>query len=463
MGSAAALMSRLKDGGNLLKMMRTEVIAELTAAAVKHPHQIDIMSGSFETETHKGLVTEAGSQGPFVPSVLLDLEIKGLDYDKLVISGEDLKKSFAKAVQDGIVSPGSSLDATSIALDISKSPDGVGSSKFTHVLAKFPLPEGIKPDATLSEYPGGRDAIMTSVQSNLRKIESIDSVARDSTGVQHQIVVHSSPLRLGALRATYDNVVTTTIQVYGLKHNFKANPTEADPEQIRQAVQEAIVSQCEVDEDDVTVVVTTAAANWANDPLDLSVTISSSWSSQLDWVVKFAKAASEAKKKTLRRVQNAVFDPDKYTVIALSPMTNNVVSTITMEFPVHGVDYSDLHSGGKRSFLKEFAEGVRQGFNYDQPGFPGKKYGDIQNVLDDIQVVVSSNEPVGSVRVRVEIPAPPTPPAARQLGLMSRLEKDSDTLLKTHLQDELRKVDGINLISTWTNGNIHVTMPGHNL
>jgi len=322
----------------------------------------------------------------------------------------------------------------------------------------------------LSKWPGGRDAVIDSVQSKLRAISSMALVSRDSTGVQHQIVVGASPLRLGAVRPTYGTQVTSRIHVYGVPHDFPLFPKDADPAEIATAVEEAIVSKCGVDDADATVTVE-APQNLALDPLQLNVKLTVRGGSSIDaiesdWLIKLAKAKSEMSR--LVKLVNNAKPNSKFDVATDIPVATKTVNTITMDFTVHGVDYTDLKLGKKAAFLNAFAEGVRQGFNYDQPGFPGKKYGDIQNVLDDIQVVVSSNEPVGSVRVRVEIPAPPIPPGSAkpgtaQLALMSRLEKDSDTLLKTHLQDELRKVDGINYLSTWTQGNIHVTMPGHNL
>merc|ERR1711997_1115382 len=110
-------------GGTLLKNIRDTLKANIGSLANAN---LKVQSQPFETASEKIPVEEA-DWDLHHPIIVLEMDVKGVYYDKVVASKE-LKANFAATLQTGLLPPSSSVDAKSVALDISKGPansDGV--------------------------------------------------------------------------------------------------------------------------------------------------------------------------------------------------------------------------------------------------------------------------------------------------------------------------------------------------
>jgi len=443
------LKNKLIDRGNIMKVITVALIKAGFSPAIQ------VSSGAFAILPGKSLVSqsEAGSsEGP--PVITLDLDIKGVDYKKLVLM-PSAQKSFAQAVQEGIASQVSSLEAKTIALDVSRAPNSPGGTPITHVVAKIPLPAGIEPDATMSNWPGGRAGVLDAVTKGLEDMPGIDLVTRDATGA-YGIQVISGSFNLGGIRASYATQVVAEIRVGW------TGATATDEAATENVLKDALVLKGQVAEDSV-VLKRDAASVPTAQIFKATVTLDSTSDTAdklvSEWTAKFSQASVEARSKCKR------FPSAAGQVVQVGLNIADVergVETIDLDFTIHGINYSDLNSKKTTVFLRDLADGVRDGLDYTHTvGGAQVHYADVHSVKDNIHVTFLSEAAKGAVKVRAAIPAPTG--AANTLGLLKRLQKNLDGALKDNLEKTLRNLKGMDFVSTWTTANIRVTMPGHDL
>jgi len=462
--SASVLMSRLNEGGTLLKEVEDMLIACHLADA-----SIDIRS-VMRSRKGKSVVLEAqGSQGN--PQIHFDMDIKGLDYTQLGLS-EAAKTKFVEAVRSGIVPPGLDVDAESIALDISNGGLNNRGVPFVHVDASLPVPASISADATMSKWPGGRAQIGARVTANLKKddadIRRATRVAGSTTEF-HEILVLPGMLSLGGLRSSYATEVSLLVEVNGLAHAAAA-ATDPTVEQIRDRLKAALKK--EVGKDDVEVKFMRGAplaevseplsagdrAALNADPLVMSAIISHGETASVNlkdaavWESKLIPAVRSTE-ASLRNTFSTSVTAATYGFKIHVPKLSNEVSTYDLDMVVSGIDYESFRPEKKGAFLIDLAARVRTAINHLSTT-------PISDVVDDIRVLVSSQSGTDALNVRAQIPAPAD--AASREAMTNQLEKDIQSGdLKEQLESGIRGISGIGYVSTWTPTAIKVSLPGH--
>merc|ERR1719471_165612 len=138
---------------------------------------------------------------------------------------------------------------------------------------------------------------------------------------------------------------------------------------------------------------------------------------------------------------------------------SNSVDTVDLDLVVHGVEYSDLSADRQRAFLSLFADAVRAGLTTTDPGNL------VKPVTDRIEVVVSDPGVKGPVNVRAKIPAPEaTALVSAAVGAQNLLKQLETQLKNRHIQRDVKAalltVEGLRVVTTWTQEAIHVSEPG---
>merc|ERR1711893_458005 len=87
-------------------------------------------------------------------------------------------------------------------MDISDAGKDAQGVHWVRITAVFPAPLGLAADATMSKWPGGPDAIGSSLQQSLQVLDGIEATTGGVPGVS-RIQVYPGALHLGALRQGY--------------------------------------------------------------------------------------------------------------------------------------------------------------------------------------------------------------------------------------------------------------------
>merc|ERR1712048_693102 len=105
-----------------------------------------------------------------VPTIVMDLEVEGIDYTKLTTDANSaaLKQSFADAVRKNIAALDGAVDEKSVALDIRNGGKINGQVPYIMLTAKFPSPAGLTSKETTAKWT--TQSIAASMQTSLEGI-----------------------------------------------------------------------------------------------------------------------------------------------------------------------------------------------------------------------------------------------------------------------------------------------------
>merc|ERR1712241_148425 len=158
---ARALQDRLLEQGELLKKIKEQLLQIQNFPETN----IVVQSAPMKASKRSGAVVDDDHQ----PLIILDMDIRGIYYNKLSASPQ-IKTKFVEAVQGGIVAHTTDLDSKSIGLDVSDAGTNAG-LPFVHVTAKIPVPSGLSADATMSKWPNtGSPQIGVEIQNRLKAL-----------------------------------------------------------------------------------------------------------------------------------------------------------------------------------------------------------------------------------------------------------------------------------------------------
>merc|ERR1712176_1113141 len=112
-----------------------------------------------------------------------------------------------------------------------------------------------------------------------------------------------------------------------------------------------------------------------------------------------------------------------------------------------------MNEGMKASFLRDLGAAMRTAIT-GYTGAPADGY--FATVKDDIEVTVSpSQRYTNAVNVRINIPARENHLATD----LSNLETNLEGNVRAKILEEVKKIDGLKYVSTWTQGAISVSIP----
>merc|ERR1712176_720107 len=133
---------------------------------------------------------------------------------------------------------------------------------------------------------------------------------------------------------------------------------------------------------------------------------------------------------------------------------------------IHGIDYSLLVlPQRKRDFVTELATHVVEAVN--KQGTGAAVNADVDAVKKDIRVVVTPTSG-HTLMVRAEIPvtnaiwgtATTDPTLATNIDTLETELESKKADIKTALETEVRKMDAVKYIATWTKDSVFVKSPG---
>jgi len=438
----------------LFKKIEEEIQDEIVA--VTHPV---VQSSGIQIKSMKTSKTAIDDHKPII---VLDMDIRGVYYATLKAGTPELRKNFAAAIQAAIASASSaSMDATSIAMDVS---DGgvTDGSPYVHVTAKIPTPAGVSGDATMSQWSGGSGGIAAQVQKQIKALKDIALLTKSAAGVAQSVAVSSSAFRLGGIRETFQTKITMELAVRRLQHDGAAIAGHAgenapDASVIKQKITELLAKKATLDESAISV---TEVENTAQVLRYTSVILASSHVSAAskvsDWEAKLLHVGRELQQFYEDVHPNAILDPDgadNYRWLVGITSTENEVTSIDLDLVVHGVKFDALSSDKKNAFLNEFATHVRNGLGQ---GVANLGAGGSTN-YEKIRVTM---HPGGknAVNVRAEVPVQELQLTTAQIATM--LADLEAPVRKTNLETEIKLVDGLTYLASWTANAVTVSMPG---
>jgi len=455
--TARALQDRLLENGDLLKKIKEQLLTIETLPETN----IVVQSAPMRASKRSVAVIDDDHQ----PLIILDMDIRGIYYNKLSASPE-IKAKFVEAVQGGIVAHTTGLDAKSIGLDVSDAGENAG-LPFVHVTAKIPVPSGLSADATMSKWPKGSPQIGVEIQQRLTALGGcFEQVTRDA-GKVNDIDVFPSALHLGAVRTTYAVHLKVNVDVVKLKHEEgTADPTEAV---IQKKVQDALKEMAQVEKNDVSIKLTKdeddllkyVAEIRARGEFAPSVKIA-------DWEEKLLPVGRELQKYFETRYPGSIVvdeaDDDHYVVMVGIGDVTNEIDTVDLDLVVHGVEYESLSAEKKKAFLTPFVKAVRDGLvegTKNSDGTPNTWINE-QNNENKIHVTVSPRDSDNALNVRIQIPARDKVEDTHKLAtdIERNVIVDDKPALQTAVKANIEKMPGIEFLSTWTPHAIHVSVPG---
>jgi len=334
---------------------------------------------------------------------------------------------------------------------------------FVHVIAKIPVPSGLSADATMSEWPDGASQIGTKVQEKLRSITGIDQATKQGNNGPHAILVFPGTLHLGAVRQTFATHLRVGIGIQYLRYQAATGKVHVEKSAIEQKLKDSLVKMAGVDEEDVQRVGDPDTSD--TDEIKYVFSISARGAEAAakktaDWEEQLLPAGRLVQKFYETTYPDAVQadHKDDYMVSVGIGDVSNEVDTIDLDLVVHGVNYDEVTDKRKKSFLTKLAEAVRQGV---KDGSNGNDY--VNNNVARIRVIVSPHDTNDAVNVRVQIPAPETPEDQRDV--MSDLDsqlltKGEGEGLQKKVEEQVKAIQGIEFLTTWTTKAIYVSVPG---
>merc|ERR1712176_1521191 len=378
-------------------------------------------------------------------------DVKGIKYTEFSkggVSGTQtaLQQSFAKAVQDSISAQVSGLESSSIGLDIQDGKTDKAGVSWVHIMATIPVPEGLSLDSTMSQWPGGPDAIGSSLQTSLRGLAGIEAVTGGTAGAS-RILVYPGVLHLGALRVTYSSQVTVKMKA----HQWDQGTDKSVA--FGAVVKKSLVANGKVDASLVTV---TPGTYTKNADLDVTAVISSdglnSEESRKAWETIVLQTIHDVKDEWKVDKPTLATAFPGFKVEATLPLTSEYkVDTVDLDMTIWGIDYSLLSADKIPSFVTDLAEQIRLGV---YGALTHKPAGGAKT----IHVSISNGSSPGSVEVSVSVPETDSTKAAAEV---QKLQAKIDTVY-TDVQKLLTaaNVPGLKYFSSWTADSIKVKPPG---
>jgi len=415
-----------------------------------------VQSAPFEIESEKIPMEEADASSHHT-IVYLELDVKGVDYDK-VFASEELKGKFAAAIQSGVLPQSSKVGSEAVALDISKGTPNIDGVPFVHVAAMIPVPPGQTAEETVAMFPEHGTGIGAIVQRGIRKIPHVELVSTDAISGPYEILVSTGELQVGGLRLTYATRVSVKFDIDKLQHAAGVGIVDyIDKDVIEDEVKDSLLTTFHIDSSDV---VLTKSAPVADQLIvKATMTAHSAEAAELkvsDWSAKLLSLGHDLQKHFQQRHPKAVTDTDAYVVMVGIEDVGFQVDSVDLDFVAHGIDYSQVLPDRRKAFLTKFSQKVREAVNLNVVGGTAPDCSQIDDVMDEINVIVSTHGS-DAVNIRVQIP---THEPADVLAVSDHLSKD-DTRdrLKDAMKNKLVEVDGISFLSTWTPDAIDVRFP----
>jgi len=455
---ASALTKRLQDRDPTTKKTLNQVIVTAVAAAALPGFTaaaMESLGGSFSTTSEKEtLFAEGDADSPNLIRVKVD--IKGVYYS-LVTTSADTKAKFAQAVQSGIAQSSSqSVDAGSIALDISDGDKNNLASPFVHVEAKIPVPSSLKVDASMSEWPNGSAGLAAAVQAKLRAMTGIEQVTTKA-GVSHVVEVSAGDLEVGPVREMYATKVSLQVSMHPLK-TAKAGDA-AFQALLAAELQKLAASKAGVAKEDVTFTCKDVPAGGKN--VDCTGDFRAKGTSVAntkvsEWETKMMPMSREFQQSVLTK-HKADIDGDttKFIVLVGIGSVANVPDSIDMDLVIHGIEYSEIPTNRKRLFLKDLSGKIQTAV---QAKAANAKITAVQALIRT--VFTATSDTTLNVRVQVPVTDPAQfPTAADVTGVATVLEQKKADILE-EVQRVLQLWDQADFVASWTNKAIVVQAPG---
>merc|ERR1712241_1637233 len=385
---ARALQDRLLEQGELLKKIKEQLLQ------IQNFPETNIVVQSAPMKASKRSV--AVIDDDHEPLIILDMDIRGIYYNKLSASPE-IKAKFVETVQGGIVAHTTGLDSKSIGLDVSDAGTNAG-LPFVHVTAKIPVPSGLSADATMSKWPKGSPQIGVEIQQKLTALGGcFEQVTRDA-GKVNDIDVFPSALHLGAVRTTYAVHLKVNVDVVELTHDPNTQANDPSEAVIRKKVTEALKAMAQVETNDVSIKKTKDETELIKYVAEIRARGAFATSRKIaDWEQKLLPVGRELQKYFKTRYPNSIVDDqddDQYVVMVGIGDVINDIDTVDLDLVVHGVDYKSLSAERKKAFLSPFVNAVRAGLLEGTKDSNGVEYPWIktQNDENKIHVTVSPRD-----------------------------------------------------------------------
>jgi len=175
------------------------------------------------------------------------------------------------------------------------------------------------------------------------------------------------------------------------------------------------------------------------------------------WEAKLMPAA-RAVQKFYRDTHPEATQHSNYRVMVGISEVKNKIEFVAMDLVIHGIDVSGVSQDRRQVFFSSLADSVRKGIGEHETSSLSK--GTPAN-YEKMRVAFDEGATEDTVNVRIQIPVTEVVPALDAQGvatLMGNLEKKE---VRTGLEEEVRKADGVKFISTWTTDAIKVSVPGH--
>merc|ERR1711920_224714 len=299
--------------------------------------------------------------------------------------------------------------------------------------------------------------------------------------------VHAGTLHLGAVRTSYGTQISLQGAIRDLALSgafvgaFASGPTY---DEVAAQVQKAFANQTGVEEDRVYVkCVAASGVSTANcktqNPLGLQVDFISPGNPAVhlpSWDAKLHPVARNITKYFQNKFAPATthYTPSNFNVMVGPASAKNAVDTINMDFVIHGIDYQDVVPARRSAFVMHLAEAVRNGFDWTYGGTRHIAAGDPPVLTPaerkDIHVTISNHvDSDNAVNVRAKIDAPTDP--VQLAALIKNLERaqrgrgtahptKQPSYFKESMTDAIKKMPGVDYVSTWLASEITVSMPG---
>jgi len=457
---AAALMKRLQDRDPTTKKTLNQVIVtDIGAAALPGftAGSMESLGGSFSSTSQKETLYAEGDADS-ANLIHVKVDIKGVYYSLLTTSA-DTKAKFAQAVQSGIAQSSSqSVDAGSIALDISDGSANNLASPFVHVEAKIPVPSSLKVDASMSEWPGGSAGLAAAVQAKLRAMTGIEQVTTKA-GVSQVVEVSAGDLLVGSVREMYATKVSLQVSIHPLKTGVNGAGDTVFRAELAEELQKLAASKAGVAKEDVAFTCTENPVGGKN--VDCTGDFKAKGTSGLntkvsEWESKLFPMSREFQQNVLTKYKTKVDDVTKFIVQVGIGSVANVPDSVDIDLAIHGIEYSEIPANRKRKFLKDLSEQVQAAVKAANPG-----NAEIVATEKKIRTVVTATSDA-TLNVLIQVPVTDAAVFTSQAKISAAataLETNKNALI-TQLQTKVQAMPEADFVSTWTSKAIIVQSPG---
>jgi len=310
---------------------------------------------------------------------------------------------------------------------------------------------------TMSEWPGGSAGLAAAVQAKLRAMTNIDAVTTKAGSLPQIVEVSAGMLSLAAARTSFATQVTVQVSIQPLTYDAALEKALAEE------LQTLAASKAGVAKEDVEFKCAGHDTNYIDCSGVFKATGSKAASAKVsEWESKIMPMRSEFQQRILTQYKAKIPAGQENKLLALVGIGNvvNIPDFVDMNLVIHGVDYSQVSSARKRSFLKKLTGHVQTATNWNAGMGPGTGGALINAAVADIRAVFTATS-ASTLNVLIRVPVASASDAEKvELALEQGVATNGATNIKTVLQAALQGEPDIEPVSTWTKNAVTVKLPG---